>query len=394
MGLNNNPSQPAYLIPGLPSAMGATRVVATDASGNLAAYTVSGTGTEVALTASPVFSTDITVNGARAGRGAGNVSSNTAFGPSALNSNTTGSSNTAVGQNALLANTTGLHNTAIGAAALTTQQTAQGNTAYGFSSLNQNTTGNFNGAFGYGCLFWNTTGDGNLAFGLNALVGNPVGSTGSFNVALGYSALQSYTTGGTNVGVGLQAGQSITTGSANTFLGTNAGNAVTTGANNVIIGAYTGSAAPVSATGSNYIVFSDGSANVRGYFDNTGVMRINNLAGVGSRAVNADANGDLSAASDSRLKREVPDAKIPGLEEILQLKPRAYKWLKDIEQRGDKAAVEIGFFANDVAPIIPSAAPKGQDGYYGFYDRSVTAALVKALQDLNEKFEAYVATHP
>lgn len=390
----NNPSQPAYLIPGLPSAMGATRVVATDASGNLAAYTVSGTGTQLALTASPVFTTDITVNSARVGIGAGNVTSNLAFGAGALNANTTGLSNVAIGQNALTANTTGNYNAALGTGALATQQTAIGNTAFGYIALNQNTTGDYNNAFGYGCLFWNTTGIGNLAFGLNALNGNPVGSTGSYNVAIGYSALQSYTTGGTNSAVGLEAGLSVTTGSTNVFLGSQSGKSVTTGSNNVILGAYTGSAAPISATGSGFIVFSDGAANVRGYFGNTGVLRVNNLAGVGSRAVNADANGDLSAASDARLKQEVSDVKLPGLAEVLQLQPRAYKWLKDIEHRGDKATVEIGFFANDVAPIIPSAAPKCADGYYGFYDRSVTAALVKALQELNEKFEAYVAAHP
>ena len=39
MGLNNNPSQPAYLIPGLPSGMGNSAIIGTDASGNLAALT-------------------------------------------------------------------------------------------------------------------------------------------------------------------------------------------------------------------------------------------------------------------------------------------------------------------------------------------------------------------
>lgn len=117
-----------------------------------------------------------------------------------------------------------------------------------------------------------------------------------------------------------------------------------------------------------------------------GVITFANLAGSGSRAVNADASGNLSAASDSRLKTEV-EAPIPGLSEILKLEPKAYKWNSDIEQRGEQAAVEIGFFANDVAPIIPSAAPMGQDGYYGFYDRSVIAALVKAVQQLKAEID-------
>ena len=112
-----------------------------------------------------------------------------------------------------------------------------------------------------------------------------------------------------------------------------------------------------------------------------GGVTINNLAGTGSRAVNASAAGLLSAASDSRLKQEVTTAPLPGLAEVMQLKPRAYQWLDDIEKRGENAAVEIGFFANQVKDIIPSAAPMGNDGYYGFYDRSVIAALTKGMQE-------------
>ena len=118
---------------------------------------------------------------------------------------------------------------------------------------------------------------------------------------------------------------------------------------------------------------------VRIYAD--GTVGIFNLAGSGSRTVTAGSGGVLAAASDSRLKQEVPTAPIPGLAEIMQLEPKAYKWLDDIEKRGEEAAVEIGFFANDVKHIIPSAAPMGNDGYYGFYDRAVIAALTKAVQE-------------
>lgn len=113
----------------------------------------------------------------------------------------------------------------------------------------------------------------------------------------------------------------------------------------------------------------------------TGVVTIDNLSGTGSRAVNANSVGVLSAASDSRLKYEVENAPIPGLVEIMQLEPKAYQWLDDIEKRGENAAIEIGFFADQVKDIIPSAAPMGSDGYYGFYDRSVVAALTKGMQE-------------
>lgn len=135
----------------------------------------------------------------------------------------------------------------------------------------------------------------------------------------------------------------------------------------------------------NHLVFNarTGSATYaeRMRIDSAGVVTIANLAGTGSRAVNASATGVLSAASDSRLKEEVPEAPLPSLAEVMLLKPRAYKWLDDIEKRGEDAAVEIGFFADEVKDIIPSAAPMGNDGYYGFYDRSVIAALTNAIQE-------------
>ena len=110
-------------------------------------------------------------------------------------------------------------------------------------------------------------------------------------------------------------------------------------------------------------------------------IKMPNLAGVGTRSINANSIGTLSAASDSRLKQEVEGQTLPSLAEVMQLEVKAYKWLDDINLRGADAAVEIGFFADQVAPIIPSAAPMNRDGYYGFYDRSVMAALVNAIKE-------------
>jgi hypothetical protein len=125
----------------------------------------------------------------------------------------------------------------------------------------------------------------------------------------------------------------------------------------------------------------DGGAGIAGNIYIGGNATVGNLAGVGSRTVTASATGLLSAASDSSLKTEIENVSIPGLAEILQIQPKAYKWNSDIKARGSDAAVEIGFFADQVAPIIPSAAPKGVDNLYGFYDRSLIAALVKAVQE-------------
>jgi hypothetical protein len=119
-----------------------------------------------------------------------------------------------------------------------------------------------------------------------------------------------------------------------------------------------------------------------------GDVEISGLAGVGSRAVTVDSAGVLSAVSDSSLKEEVTNAHIAGLAEIMQIHPKMYRWKNDIVNRGNNAAIELGFFANEVAPIIPSAAPKGKDGLYGFYDRSITAALVKSIQEQQALIES------
>lgn len=141
----------------------------------------------------------------------------------------------------------------------------------------------------------------------------------------------------------------------------------------------------ITADASNLYLGTANSARLT--ISTSGAVTIANLAGSGSRAVNADASGVLSAASDSRLKQEVLDYKVEGLAEILKMQPRAYKWLKDIENRGENAATEIGFFANEVASIIPSAAPMGNDGYYGFYDRAVIAALVNSVKELKAEID-------
>lgn len=142
------------------------------------------------------------------------------------------STNTAVGASALAANTTGTNNTAGGSGALALNVGGASNTAFGNTSLGSNLSGNGNTALGDGTLFSN--------------------QTGGFNTAIGNSALT----------------QNL--GSQNTALGQNSGSGITTGSNNVILGSYTGAAAPISATGNNWIVLSDGQGNVRQSFDSSG----------------------------------------------------------------------------------------------------------------------------
>jgi hypothetical protein len=158
---------------------------------------------------------DASIYGVRVGRGLGGISTNTALGNNALNTNTTGSNNTASGQSALYSNTTGYSNTAVGVSALYANTTGYSNVAYGVNALSVNTVGVQNTANGYASLYLNISGDNNTAHGFQALYSN--------------------TTGGTNTCYGYNAGNALTTGSNNTIIGSIAGTAGLS--NTVIIGA-------------------------------------------------------------------------------------------------------------------------------------------------------------
>ena len=153
------------------------------------------------------------VNDVAVGRGAAGISSNTAIGINALDSNTTGAANTAVGQVALSTNTSGEYNVAVGSYA-----------------LYLNNSGSSNTAIGDVALYGNVAGDSNSAFGRYAL--------------------------------------GLNTGSSNTAVGRSAGSLITTGSKNTILGRYDGNQGGLDIrTASNYIVLSDGDGNPRAYWN-------------------------------------------------------------------------------------------------------------------------------
>ena len=247
------------------------------------------------------------VQGLTVGLGAGAVSSNTAVGASALAANTSGANSVAVGASALSGQTTGGFNTAVGQNSMSAIVTGSSNTTVGVNSMAGNTSGANNAALGGAALFTNNSGSNNTAIGSGSLQNN---TTASNNTAVGYQAGYTNTTGTRNTFIGEGAGYSTTssfntfignhagqstTGGYNTFIGDYTGYLVTTGAKNVIIGKYDGSAAPISATGSNYIVLSDGDGNVRGTFDSSGTLLVGCTGGGGSgnAIVTYGSGGDI-----------------------------------------------------------------------------------------------------
>lgn len=197
--------------------------ITVDAQGRITAA-ANGTG------GSSTFSTDITVNSHKVGRGAGNQITNIVFGSGALSVNSSGVNNTALGRNALYFNT-GSNNTAIGGAALFRNSTASGNLAIGTSAMNSTTTGSNNIGIGSYSLYLNETGYDNVAIGATALRNN-VQHYG--NIAIGRNAGYSVTAN-RNICIGDSAGYSLTTGQNNTIIGAINGTAGL--ANTIIIGA-------------------------------------------------------------------------------------------------------------------------------------------------------------
>ena len=184
-------------------------VIGTDLtlSGNLTvsgAQTLSGAITIPYLEATSTTSTStisgpMTVQGLTIGKGGGSVDTNTAFGTSALEANTSGNRNTAVGNLALQNNTTGFYNA-----------------AFGNGALQANTSGDRNTAIGGLALLTVETGSSNTAIGHQA--GDSTGTDISDNTFLG-SLSGRRVAGDGNIMIGYQAGDNTSTGDTNILLG-------------------------------------------------------------------------------------------------------------------------------------------------------------------------------
>ena len=101
-----------------------------------------------------------------------------------------------------------------------------------------------------------------------------------------------------------------------------------------------------------------------------------------------------ATSSDYRLKNTI--APMTGaLAKVVQLKPVTYKWAAD-------GSDGEGFIAHELAEICPIAVSGEKDAvdasgnpqYQGVDTSFLVATLTAALQELNAKFDAYVASHP
>ena len=184
-GASLNPSTTGFYVAPIRNASASNSLFYDSATKEITYGTAAASGSGVpytgATSAVNLGAYDLTVNGIKVGKGAGNVSTNTAAGSDALSSNTTGGYNTAVGTGALQTNLTGGFNTSVGTNALLNNK-GNYNIAVGSAALQNNTNGESNTAMGFVSNTSNTTGSKNTSFGNSALTTN---TTGSNNTAIG-----------------------------------------------------------------------------------------------------------------------------------------------------------------------------------------------------------------
>jgi hypothetical protein len=124
-------------------------------------------------------------------------------------------------------------------------------------------------------------------------------------------------------------------------------------------------------------------------------------------AIGTTAGGtNIYNPSDIRLKRNIIPVSY-GLNEILALNPSKFNWKEKFAPSEENKDM-LGFIAQEVQTVIPEAVESfGQDVHVNtdgieytvenplrVNEKFIIPVLVKAIQELNTKFEEYKATHP
>lgn len=148
-----------------------------------------------------------------------------------------GATNTSFGKSSLINPSpndySNVFNTAIGNTALEKNTSGNFNTATGFGALQNHITNNYNSAFGYLAMENNTSGDRNTAIGSQALQKN---IDGKGNSAFGYLAMENNTSGGHNTAIGYETLKNFSEGTSNVATGMHSMYNLTKGSHNVALG--------------------------------------------------------------------------------------------------------------------------------------------------------------
>ena len=281
------------------------------------------------------------------------------------------------------------------------------NTAFGTSALGSNTTGANTTAIGYQAGYSNSTGNSNTFMGYQA----GYNSTGTYNTIIGVTAGKELTTGNKNIFIGGSngvtggAGQSITTGSSNVILGCYTGNNggidIRTASNYIVLsdgdgnprGVFDGNGkfligmTSYSAFANGVAIYSDANGAVLNLGHTTGsgngagfVLFGYNNGGIGSITQNGTTAVLYNTTSDYRLKNNVASIQ-NALATVEALNPVSFTW---VDGRPDD-----GFLAHEIQAIIPNCVTGEKDAvnedgtpkYQQMDNSGVIPFLVKAIQE-------------
>ena len=401
---------------------------------------------------------DATINGVTVGKGGGAVASNTVVGNGAMAATNTGGYNAAFGTGALAAATSASGAVAIGRIALNAATSGTGLVAIGGNAAYKTTTGANITAVGSSVLTNNLTGGGICAVGNLAVFNNTLssnltasGAQSLYNNSTAVTALSAITSGGTGYNGGGTGGPftvTLSTTSGATFntyptasiivtagvittctlvsagfgasvstatvltvssaamvaAGFSAGGSglaitptLTSGNNNTAYGYFSGFANSVNAniTGSNNTYY--GYSTVGSGTNNTNEMVIgysaiglgSNTTMIGNASTTATYNGNNSATwaiiSDISVKKNIVSL-VSCMDIISALRPVEFDYIEN-----DKH--DVGFIAQEYQKVLPTQIIEQDSGLLGL-NQNLTPYLVKALQELNAKLDAYVASHP
>ncbi|GEM_PF-1016663 len=179
------------------------------------------------------------------------------------------------------------------------------------------------------------------------------------NSTLGSGTLEALVTGSNNIAIGYKAGSNVETGSGNIYIGAYAGpTKKTRGENNKL-----------------YISNSKEQTLVSGDFGKRDIKF--------HATLNAEA---LTQSSDARLKKDIDPVNL-GLEAILQLEGKTYKW----SDTSRSQQTHIGLIAQEVEKVIPEVVTEDENGFKAIAYAKLTTILIEAIKEQQEIFSKNVA---
>ena len=138
--------------------------------------------------------------------------------------------------------------------------------------------------------------------------------------------------------------------------------------------------------GTNTYVFG-GALGYEGIWFPTGAaLRVYNGSSVGVYL--SSGNTSWTGTSDGTLKNVISQI-TDGLSAINGLKPKIYSWKLDATNKPYP-----GLIAQDVQTVLPNIVETETNGKLGIRYTDLIPYLISAIQELDSKFDAYVASHP